>query len=96
MAGTIGVFPASGGIGGSTVNHLLPRYSAQSLIFIARNPANLDFAAEVGAGVRQANYDDDKALETAFVGIDTLFLISYASVEVEHRAEVRSCYLSMR
>lgn len=84
----VGVFPASGGIGGSTVKHLLPRLPAQDLVFIARNPAKLDFASAAGATVRKADYDDDKALEHAFDGIETLFLISYASVEVEHRAEV--------
>ncbi|KAJ5716739.1 hypothetical protein N7488_002385 [Penicillium malachiteum] len=87
MSGTIGIFPASGGIGGSTVKHLLPRYPAQSLVFIARNTAPLEFAVEAGACVRQANYDEEKTLENAFVGIDTLFLISYASIEVEYRAE---------
>lgn len=85
---TIGVFPASGGIGGSTVKHLLPRFPAKDLVFVARNPANLDFASAAGATVRQANYDDDKSLEHAFDGVETLFLISYPSVEFEHRAEV--------
>ena len=88
----IGVFPASGGIGGSTVKHLLPRYPAKNLVFIARNPAKLDFAAAAGATVRKADYDTNADLEHAFGDIDTLFIISYASVEVEHRAEVS--YLS--
>ncbi|KAJ5988020.1 hypothetical protein N7481_003230 [Penicillium waksmanii] len=83
----IGVFPASGGIGGGTVKHLLPRHPANDLVFIARNPANLDFAAAAGATVRKADYDFNANLEHAFEDIDTLFLISYASVEVEHRAE---------
>jgi hypothetical protein len=48
----------------------------------------LDFASAAGAIVRKADYDDDKALEHAFDDVETLFLISYASVEVEHRAEV--------
>ncbi|KAJ5619855.1 hypothetical protein N7510_003839 [Penicillium lagena] len=85
---TIGVFPASGGIGGSTVKHLLPRFPAKDLVFVARNPANLKLAAAAGATVRQANYDDDQSLEHAFDDIKTLFLISYPSVEFEHRAEV--------
>ncbi|THV53862.1 hypothetical protein BGAL_0040g00230 [Botrytis galanthina] len=83
----VGVFPASGGIGGSTVKHLLPRLPAQDLVFIARNPAKLESAKSAGADVRQADYDDDNSLQNAFQGIDTLFLISYASVEYEHRAE---------
>jgi uncharacterized protein YbjT (DUF2867 family) len=84
----LGVFPASGGIGGSTVKHLLPRLPARDLVFIARNPAKLDFASAAGATVRKADYDDNETLAHAFEGIETLFLISYASVEVEHRAEV--------
>ncbi|KAJ9220945.1 hypothetical protein DTO169C6_6758 [Paecilomyces variotii] len=83
----IGVFPAAGGIGGSTVKYLLPRRPAKDLVFIARYPDKLQYASAAGATVRQADYDDDKSLEHAFDGIDTLFLISYASVEVEHRAE---------
>ncbi|KAJ5832861.1 hypothetical protein N7474_001172 [Penicillium riverlandense] len=86
---TIGVFPASGGIGGSTVKHLLPRFPAKDLVFVARDPAKLDLASAAGATVRQADYDDDKSLEHAFDGVETLFLISYPSVEFEHRAEVR-------
>ena len=48
-------------------------------------------AAEKAAGatVRKADYDDGATLETAFDGIETLFLISYASVEHHHRTEVR-------
>lgn len=84
----IGVFPAAGGIGGSTVKHLLSRHPAKELIFIARHPAKLEFATAAGAVVRKADYDNDELLEHAFDGLDTLFLISYASVEVEHRAEV--------
>ncbi|ATZ46840.1 hypothetical protein BCIN_02g01880 [Botrytis cinerea B05.10] len=83
----VGVFPASGGIGGSTVKHLLPRLPAQDLVFIARNPAKLESAKSAGADVRQADYDDDNSLQNAFQGIDTLFLISYASVGYEHRVE---------
>ncbi|KAJ5295613.1 hypothetical protein N7508_010434 [Penicillium antarcticum] len=83
----IGVFPASGGIGGSTVKYLLPRHPAENLVFIARSPAKLEFAAATGATVRKADYNTNADLEHAFHGIDTLFLISYASVEVEHRAE---------
>ncbi|KAJ6051587.1 hypothetical protein N7499_010930 [Penicillium canescens] len=51
-----------------------------------------DFAAAAGATVRKADYDTNADLERPFEDIDTLFLISYASIEVEHRAEVR--YLS--
>lgn len=86
----VAVFPASGGIGGSTVKHLLPRLPSKDLTFIARNPERLSDALSSGATVRQADYDDDNSLSNAFGGVDTLFLISYASVEHEHRSEVSS------
>ena len=85
----VAVFPASGGIGGSTIKHLLPRLPSANLTFIARHPEKLEDAASAGATVRRADYDDDDSLSHAFDGVDTLFLISYASVEHEHRSEVR-------
>lgn len=86
----VAVFPASGGIGGSTVKHLLPRLPAKDLIFIARRPERLNDASASGATVRQADYDDDNSLSNAFEAVNTLFLISYASVEHEYRSEVTS------
>ncbi|KAK1721551.1 NmrA family protein [Colletotrichum lupini] len=83
----VGIFPASGGIGGGTAKHILQRLSPSNLILIARNPNNLSHARELGADVRQADYDDDESIRNSFRGINTLFLISYASVEVEHRFE---------
>lgn len=85
---TVVVFPASGGIGGSTVKHLLPRISPQDLVFIARHPEKLEFVSTAGVTVCGADYDNDSDLERAFDGVHTLILISYASVEHEHRAKV--------
>ncbi|KAL4905961.1 hypothetical protein BDW74DRAFT_184918 [Aspergillus multicolor] len=84
---TVGVFPASGGIGGSTVKHLLTRLPAKDPVFIARSPEKLEAASPQGATVRKANYNDDSSLEHAFDGITTLFLISYASVQHHHRTQ---------
>lgn len=84
----IGIFPASGGIGGGTVKHILNRLPASDLVFIARSPEKLSDEKAAGATIRKADYDDDAALEHAFGGIETLFLISYASVEHHHRTEV--------
>lgn len=86
----VAVFPASGGIGGGTVKHLLPRLPSKDLTFIARRPERLRDAASSGATVRRADYDEDNSLLNAFEGVDALFLISYASVEHEHRSEVSS------
>lgn len=84
----IGIFPAAGGIGGSTVKHILPRIPAENLVFIARYPEKLKSAISAGATLRKADYDVDESLQHAFDGVDTLFLISYASVEHTHRSEV--------
>jgi uncharacterized protein YbjT (DUF2867 family) len=91
----VGVFPSSGGIGGSTVKYLLRQLPPQHLTFIARNPAKLNDAKSRGATVRVADYDKNETLEQAFEGIDILFLISYASAEHEHRTEV-SPHVSFR
>lgn len=88
MQQKIGIFPASGGIGGGTVKHILNRLSPKDLVFIARHPEKLACEAALGAEIRRANYDDDATVPVAFRGIKTLFLISYASVEHEHRVEV--------
>jgi uncharacterized protein YbjT (DUF2867 family) len=85
----LGVFPAAGGLGGSTVKHLLPLIPADSLILIARNPDKLAAESRTGAVVRKADYDDDASLDRVFDGIGALFLISYASCEHEHRSKVR-------
>lgn len=88
----IGVFPASGGIGGGTVEHIFTRVPAQSLTLIARSPEKLQKEREAGATIRQADYDDDESLAHAFDGVDVLFLISYASVEHHHRTNVRELH----
>lgn len=88
----IGIFPASGGIGGGTVKHILSHVAAKDLTFLARSPEKLAEQRQAGATVRHADYDDDASLEHAFDGVDVLFLISYASVEHYHRTEVRQPY----
>lgn len=88
MGGKIGVFPASGGLGSSTVNHLAQLYKISDLVLIARSPERLAGLNEAGATVRKADYDSPETLKNAFDGIDTLFLISYASFEIEHRIVV--------
>lgn len=84
----IGVFPAAGGLGSSVVNHLLKLVPASQLILIARKPEGLAHAANAGATVRHADYDDPSTLDHAFDGVDVLMLISYASFEIEHRLTV--------
>lgn len=84
----IGVFPASGGLGGSIIKHLQHLVPATNLILIARYPDKLASESGAGATVRRADYDDPASLERVFDGIGALMLISYASFEDEHRIHV--------
>jgi uncharacterized protein YbjT (DUF2867 family) len=88
MGPNIGVFPASGGLGTSIVNHLSKLVPASELVLIARKPENLENWKQDGATVRRADYDEPSTLDTAFDGVDVLILISYASFEIEHRVKV--------
>lgn len=90
MAPTIGVFPASGGLGTSIVNHLIKLVSATQLVLIARNPDRWTKLGQAGATLRKADYDQPSTLDNAFDGVDVLMLISYASFEIKRRVEVRS------
>jgi uncharacterized protein YbjT (DUF2867 family) len=83
-----GIFPASGGLGGSTLTHLLSLVDPRTVTLIARQPEKLAKQAEQGATVRRADYDDESSLQHVFDGIDVLFLISYPSIEHEHRFKV--------
>ncbi|BGP30824.1 hypothetical protein JCM10296v2_002581 [Rhodotorula toruloides] len=67
----LGVFPASGGLGGSIVSHLLrllPADQRSQFAFISRHPDRLKEAQAQGA-----------------VGVEVLCLISYASIQNDHR-----------
>ncbi|KAL1881583.1 hypothetical protein Plec18167_003180 [Paecilomyces lecythidis] len=88
MTKKIGIFPASGGLGGSIVKHILKQVPASNLIFILRHPDKLAEVSAAGATVRKADYDDPASLERAFDGVGPLMLISYASFEYEHREKV--------
>ncbi|KAL4863942.1 hypothetical protein BDV12DRAFT_206065 [Aspergillus spectabilis] len=81
----IGVFPAAGGLGSSITKHILALVPASQLILVARKPESLSYAAEAGATIRYADYDDYSTLDGVFDGVDVLMLISYASFETEYR-----------
>ncbi|OXN03578.1 hypothetical protein CDV58_06939, partial [Aspergillus fumigatus] len=87
MSQKIGIFPASGGLGTSIINHLVKLVPASQLILIARNPEKLASFSRDGATIRRADYDDRASLERVFDGVGVLMLISYASFEIQHRVE---------
>ncbi|KAL3418849.1 NmrA-like family protein [Phlyctema vagabunda] len=90
MSGSkIGVFPASGGLGGSTLKHLVDNVDPSQVVAIVRTPKNLPSQyTNAGVTVRGADYDQASSLDHTFDGISTLNLISYASIEHEHRFKV--------
>ncbi|KAJ5835262.1 hypothetical protein N7447_001288 [Penicillium robsamsonii] len=87
MGVKIGVFPASGALGSSIVNHLAKLVPESDLILISRRPEKLDDIKQAGATVRRADYDEPSTLGTAFDGVDVLMLVSYASFEIDHRVK---------
>lgn len=90
----IGVFPASGGLGTSIINHLANLTTPSELTLVSRKPERLSDFERAGATVRHADYDDPATLERAFEGVDVLMLISYASVEIDHRFNVGRKHLT--
>ncbi|KAL2156800.1 hypothetical protein VTH82DRAFT_1546 [Thermothelomyces myriococcoides] len=87
---TIGIFPASGGLGTSTYTHLLRLVPNDQVILINRYPEKVAKPyIEAGVQVRKASYESTPSeLEAAFSGIDTLFLISYPSHVHDYRTKV--------
>jgi NAD(P)H dehydrogenase (quinone) len=71
----------TGGIGGRVATRLAD--AGFLPVMVARNPARVPAIA--GAPVRLAEYDDPAALEQAFAGVTTLFMVSAA----EHPDRVR-------
>lgn len=87
---TIGIFPASGGLGTSTYTHLLKLVPNDEVILISRYPEKVpESYINAGVHVRKASYESTPSeLEAIFSGIDTLFLISYPSHVHDYRTKV--------
>lgn len=86
----VGIFPASGGLGGSTYNHLLKLVPNNQIILISRHPEKVPPAiVKAGVRIRKASYESSPTeLEEVFRGVDILFLISYPSHVHEYRVKV--------
>lgn len=85
---SIAIFPASGGLGGATYSHLLKIVDPKEVILVARNTERLAEEKKAGATIRRADYDDAESLKGVFDGAKVLNLISYPSIQHEHRFEV--------
>lgn len=92
---SIAIFPASGGLGGATLSHLLDtvELDPSSLVLIARSPERLAKEEAQGAKVLKADYDHPETLDGVFKGVEVLNLISYASFQHKYRFKV--CHSSI-
>lgn len=93
MTKEIGIFPASGGLGGSTYRHLLKLVPNDRVTLICRYPEKVEAEyKQAGVTIRRATYESTpQELELAFSGVEVLFLISYPSHVHEYRRKVSSC-----
>lgn len=87
---SIGIFPAAGGLGGSTYRHLLKLVPNDKVTLICRFPEKIEKEyVDAGVTVRKATYEySPQKLETVFDGLDVLFLISYPTHVREFRTKV--------
>ena len=84
----IAVFPAAGKLGTSFCRHLLSLVPARQLILISRHPEKISKEwTDAGAEVRKADYDQPETLKGVFAGASYLFLVSYPSIQIDHRFE---------
>lgn len=88
MAPKIALFPACGSLASCILAQLLRQVPASELLLVARKPEKLSHLSREGATVRYADYDVPASLGQVFEGADVLMLVSYASVEIEYRANV--------
>lgn len=86
----VGIFPASGALGGSTYRHLLKLVPNDHVTLISRFPEKVEAEyRDAGVRARKASYESSpQELELAFSGLDVLFLVSYPSHVHEYRVKV--------
>ncbi|MGW0460285.1 NmrA family NAD(P)-binding protein [Streptomyces tendae] len=67
---------ATGGLGGTTVEHLLKRVPADEIGVSVRDTAKARHLADSGVRVRQGSYEDPAALRASFAGAEQVLLVS--------------------
>ena len=88
----VAVFPAAGKIGSSIYMSLFDLVSPEDLLLISRSPEKIPHRLiKASVQTRKADYDDTESLEHAFDHVSCLVLISYPSIENEHRFKVCLC-----
>ena len=92
----VAIFPASGRLGSSIYTHLFRLLPAKELLLISRNPEKTpSHIVQAGVVTRKADSDDSGSLKHCFDGVSCLVLISYPSIETEHRFDVCLCRPSL-
>lgn len=86
----IAIMGATGKLGRSTVEHLIARIGAESVVAICRTPAKAAALAERGVVVRPGDYGDLESLRSAFRGIDTVHLIPTMAMPRERVQQVQN------
>ncbi|KAM6534432.1 hypothetical protein FALCPG4_004070 [Fusarium falciforme] len=88
----IGIFPASGALGASTYSHLLSIVPNNRVTLISRFPEKVPQRyIKDGVTTRKASYESSlEDLESAFNGLNVLFLISYPSHVHQYRTKVQT------
>lgn len=87
---SIGVFPDAGKLGTRIYTHLLGFSDPARAILSSRNTRKIaSELTKAGAIMRKVDYDEAASLRTAFDNVEFLILISYPSLEFEHRVEAR-------
>ncbi len=76
---------ASGHIGRKTLQHLLKRTPANSLVGLARDPAKAASLAAEGIEIRQGDYVDYPGLVGAFADVDKLMMVSATAFSDRNR-----------
>ncbi|RFU85510.1 SDR family NAD(P)-dependent oxidoreductase [Streptomyces triticagri] len=66
----------TGGLGGTTVEHLLERVPADRIGISARDTSKAQHFADRGVRVRQGSYEDPAALRNSFAGAEQVLLVS--------------------
>lgn len=86
----VAVFPASGKIGSSISTHLFKLLPPKELLLISRYPEKIpSHMVQAGVATRKADYNNADTLDHVFDDVSCLILISYPSIESDHRFKVR-------
>ncbi|KAK4935230.1 hypothetical protein LTR10_023692 [Elasticomyces elasticus] len=82
----VAIFPAAGKLGTSVYQHITKVLPPEQIILITRHPDKIPHdLVKVGVEVRKADYNAPESFKDVFDSVSYMFLISYPSIEIEHR-----------